>query len=67
MADEGWRVESCVGKVEVVSVAAMIVRAEVIVGSASDMEEGPPVAEEESIVCDEGIGWIEVEEVEEKP
>ena len=38
-----------------------------MVGGASDMEEGPPVAEEEPIVCDEGIGvmWVGVEEVEE--
>jgi hypothetical protein len=50
--DEDWLVESFVGKVEV----------EVVVGSASDMDNGPSVAEEESIVCDEGIGvmWTEV-------
>ena len=52
MDDEDWLVESFVGQVE----------GEVVVGSTSDMDNGPSVAEEESIVCDEGIGvmWIEV-------
>jgi hypothetical protein len=44
VVDEDCCVESCV------------VRAEDVVDSTSNMEEGPTAAEEEPTVCDEGIG-----------
>lgn len=47
----------------------IVVRIEDVVDSFSALEEGPVVAEDRSVVCDEDIGTtsVKVEEVEEKP
>ena len=64
-----WRVESCVGNAEVVGVTIVVVRVEDVVRSSSVVKEGPSIAEDKPIVCDEGIGVtsVGVEEVEGKP
>jgi len=49
--------------------ATVVVRVEDVVGSSPAVEEGPSVADDESMVCDEDIGFtsVGVEEVEGKP
>ena len=49
-----------VGLAEVVSVATVVEIVEDVVGSSSMMEEGPSVAEDQSLVHDKDIGVIPV-------